>query len=276
MQFHQGLAIFLILTTLYSWYSRHENIAKLATLIDTDKRDRKKILDNFFIVYFFIVSIITCLVFISPKLRFLIEKYLNIHFTTESVAMAILFIFLSLSFFIRKFFKPLKNNKNIIATPYSTYGLKPKLKKIGIIEGAFLENQKKNFLNFTIRADDYTIQKINFNKEAILMKKIYLEKIFKYDRFTENDKNILEKIENQISSRNDFNFKNFPTVEGKIIQLIEAIQSQNKFTFPFGQIIQYSESYIIDDLLVFLQDIQEDRYCSSSLPYLLIFKQYIK
>lgn len=276
MQFHQGLAIFLILTTLYGWYSRHIIISKLPTIVDTDKRERKKILDSLFVVYFSIVAIITYLVFNSDKIKNVIEKYFFLHIEVNIIAIGILLISIIAAIFLRKFFKPMKNNKNIIARPHSTYGLKPKLKKIGIIEGVFLENQRRNFLNFTIRADDYTIQNISFNKEAILMKKNYIEKLLKHDRFTQSDIEILEKIEEQISNRNDFEFKDFDTVEKKIIQIIKAIQSNNKFTFPFGQIIQYSESYIIDDLLVFLQDIQEDRYCSSSLPYLLIFKKYIK
>ena len=65
-------------------------------------------------------------------------------------------------------------------------------------------------------------------------------------------------------------------METRIKQLIKAIQSQKKYTFGFGQIKQYSNSLLIDEILLFLQEIQENRYSDSSLPYLLHFQKIVK
>ncbi len=127
-----------------------------------------------------------------------------------------------------------------------------------------------------MRIDDFTIQKINFDKEGILLKKEYLINIFKHNLFSEDDFKIIEKIEQEINSINDFEFNKSDKMNFRIIQLIRAIQSQKKYTFAFGQIKQYSNSTLLDEIIIFLQEIQENRYSDDSLPYLIIFKDDVK
>lgn len=277
MEFHQIFAIFIFLSIIYSWFYKQELIRKAYGIVDTDKLERKNLLDEAFLIYLLISLILAGTISFSKEISFFIFSNFGFDFSSEKIAIFLFSFFFILNFVVRSFISKKEiNNKMVHAIPYSTYGLLPKVKNLGTLEGAFLESQKMDFLRFTLRVDDYTIQKIDFQKDGILLKLKYLQKLFKADRFNENDFIIFDKVEKEISSRNNFEFKISQTLEEKVIQIIKAIQSDSKYAFAFGQIIQYSDSSIVDDILVFLQDIQENRYCSSSLPYLLHFKEHIK
>lgn len=277
MESYQIFALFLGISVFLSWIYKQKNINMQARLVDEDKIERKRLLDLYFMLYFLIVISISVSIWNAAAISKYIYLYLGKDYAPGTIATNI-FIFSNLICLVIMFFikRDKKNNKKVIAKPNSSYKLNPKKLNIGVIDGHFLNSKKQSDLNYVIRIDDFTIQKVRFNKESILLKKEYIKNIFKYNRFEDEDFNFISKIEVEINKINEYNFNPYPNMEKRIIQLIKAILSQKKYTFPFGQIKQYSTSFMIEETLYFLQEIQENRYSDSSLPYLLHFEKYIK
>ena len=276
MENYQIFAIILGFAGLFGWISKIKKINMKGRLADEDKFEQKRLLDTYYMIYLPIVLVISLIIWNSANIgKFIFDNFNKLYFAPGEIAFIIFLIFWIVSFLIRPK-KDTKNNKKIIAKPNSTFKLSPKKLKIGVIEGNFLKQKLMTFLSFTIRVDDFTIQKVKFDKEGILLKREYIKKNFEANRFKEEDFNIIKKVEEEITSRNDYEFKEYEKMETRIKQLIKAIQSQKKYTFGFGQIKQYSNSLLIDEILLFLQEIQENRYSDSSLPYLLHFQKIVK
>ncbi len=278
MENHQIFALVLGFLGLYGWIAKGRKINILGRLVDEDKIERRKLLEKYYSIYILVVILMSATIWNSEIISNFFYDYFNRYYISSMQISIFLYIsFMILALYFRGKFNPKsKNNKNIIAKPNSTFKLSPKKLKIGVIEGNFLKQKLMTFLSFTIRVDDFTIQKVKFDKEGILLKREYIKKNFEANRFNEEDFNIIKKVEEEITSRNDYEFKEYEKMETRIKQLIKAIQSQKKFTFGFGQIKQYSNSLLIDEILLFLQEIQEDRYSDSSLPYLLHFQKIVK
>lgn len=276
---YQIFSLFLGFAGLFSWIAKSKKINMLSLLVDTDKRERKKLLDNYYIYYMVSILILCSVLWNSHYIGYFIYLNFGVRFSPNAVAVTLCLFFWVLPFIVRyvikKSEKKNNNNKIIRAIVNSSYNLKPKKLNIGVIKGSFLNSKLQTFLSFIVRIDDFTIQKINFDKEGILLKKEYLKNIFKYNLFNEEDFEIIEKIEKEINSINEFEFEKYENMKHRIIQLIKAIQSQKKYTFAFGQIKQYSNSKILDEVLIFLQEIQENRYSDDSLPYLVYFQKHI-
>lgn len=276
MQNYQIFALVLGVAVLVSWLSKNKSINQKSRLVDEDKFERKRLLDTYYTVYGSLVVILCCLIWNSYNIGKFIFDTFEFNFTPQNISISIFIFGIILAFLARKFIdKENTNNKNIVAKPQSTFKLSPKKLNIGVLEGHFLNSKLTTFLNFEIRVDDYTIQKVKFDKEGILLKKEYISKIFKLNRFDEDDFKIIEKIEMEINSINEFEFKLYKSFEKRIQQLIIAILSKKKYTFSFGQIKQYSNTVMVDEILIFLQEIQENRFSDSSLPYLLHFKEVV-
>lgn len=276
MENYQIFAIILGFAGLFGWISKIKKINMKGRLVDEDKFEQKRLLDTYYMIYLPIIIVISLIIWNSANIgRFIFDNFNKLYFSPMQIAVSIFLIFWILAFLIRPK-KDTKNNKKIIAKPNSTFKLSPKKLNIGILEGHFLNSKLRTYLNYVIRVDDFTIQKIKFNKEGILLKREYLKKVFENNIFTDEDYNIISKVEEEIQSRNDYDFKEYEKMEKRISQLIKAIQSQKKYTFAFGQIKQYSNSPMIDEILLFLQEIQENRYSDSSLPYLIHFQKIVK
>lgn len=274
---YQIFSLFLGFAGLFSWIFKIQNINKLSRLVDEDKFERKRLLEFYYLFYMMIIILISAIIWNSYNISNFIFNIFGKEFAPGQIVISILVLTLAINFLIRHKFEDKKTNKkNVKAIVNSSYKLKPKKLNIGVIQGSFLESKLQTFLSFIVRIDDFTIQKINFDKEGILLKKEYLINIFKHNLFSEDDFKIIEKIEQEINSINDFEFNKSDKMKFRIIQLIRAIQSQKKYTFAFGQIKQYSNSNLLDEIIIFLQEIQENRYSDDSLPYLLIFKDDIK
>lgn len=273
---YQIFSLFLGFAGLFSWIFKIQNINKLSRLVDEDKFERKRLLEFYYLFYMVIIVSISAAIWNSYYIGSFIFNNFGKQFTPGQIAFSILVLILGINFLIRSKFEEKKiNKKSIKAIVNSSYKLSPKKLNIGVIQGSFLESKLQTFLSFIVRIDDFTIQKINFDKEGILLKKEYLLNLFKYNLFSEEDFKIIEKIEKEINSINDFEFHKSDNMRFRIAQLINAIQSQKKYTFAFGQIKQYSNSNILDEIIIFLQEIQENRYSDDSLAYLLIFKDDI-
>ncbi len=277
MAWYQIFSLFLGLAGLFSWIFKRQNINKLSQMVDEDKFERKRLLEFYYPFYMIIISIISTTIWNSYDFGKFIFDNFGYRFQPGNIAILIFLLFLGINWLIINRLKDKKTNKkNVKAIVNSSYKLKPKKLNIGVIQGSFLESKLQTFLSFIVRIDDFTIQKINFDKEGILLKKEYLINIFKHNLFSEDDFKIIEKIEQEINSINDFEFNKSDKMKFRIIQLIRAIQSQKKYTFAFGQIKQYSNSTLLDEIIIFLQEIQENRYSDDSLPYLIIFKDDVK
>ncbi len=277
MENHQIFALVLGFLVLFGWIAKGRKINLLGSLVEEDKKERKKLLDKYYPIYILVVILMSATIWNSDIISNFIYDFNRYYISSMEISIFIYIFFMILALYLRGKFNPKsKNNKNIIAKPNSTFKLSPKKLKIGTIEGNFLKQKLFTFLSFTIRVDDFTIQKVKFDKEGILLKREYIKKNFEANRFKEEDFNIIKKVEEEITSRNDYEFKEYEKMETRIKQLIKAIQSQKKYTFGFGQIKQYSNSLLIDEILLFLQEIQENRYSDSSLPYLLHFQKIVK
>lgn len=277
MENYQIFALGLGFLGLYSFINKERKTNRIARLVDEDKFERKRLLEKYYSIYLAFIVILSSIIWNSPIISNFIYQYFNKSISNMQISISIYILFIILALYLRKFFNPKsKNNKNIIAISNSTFKLPPKKLNIGILEGFFLNKKLLTFFSFVVRTDDYTIQKVKFNNEAILLKKHYIMLNFKKNRFDEDDYDIIRRVEEEISSRNKYEFKDLKKMENRVAQLIRAIQSQKKFTYSFGQIKQYSNSIIIDEILLFLQELQENRYSDDSLPYLLYYKSIIK
>ena len=277
MENHQIFALVLGVLGLYGWIAKGRKINLLGRLVEEDKIEREKLLGKYYSIYLLVVILMSATIWNSDIISNFFYDFNRYYISSMEISIFIYIFFMILALYLRGKFNPKsKNNKNIIAKPNSTFKLSPKKLKIGVIEGNFLKQKLMTFLSFTIRVDDFTIQKVKFDKEGILLKREYIKKNFEANRFKEEDFNIIKKVEEEITSRNDYEFKEYEKMETRIKQLIKAIQSQKKYTFGFGQIKQYSNSLLIDEILLFLQEIQENRYSDSSLPYLLHFQKIVK
>lgn len=276
MENYQIFAIILSFAVILAWVSKIKKINMKGRLVDEDKFEQKRLLDTYYMIYLPIVLVISLMIWNSANIgRFIFDNFNKLYFAPMQIAVSIFLIFWILAFLIRPK-KDAKNNKKIIAKPNSTFKLSPKKLNIGILEGHFLNSKLRTYLSYVIRVDDFTIQKIKFDKEGILLKREYIKKVLENNIFTDEDYNIISKVEEEIKSRNDYNFKYYDVMEKRISQLIKAIQSQKKYTFAFGQIKQYSNSPMIDEILLFLQEIQENRYSDISLPYLIHYQKIVK
>ena len=281
MEFNQGFSIFLFATVFYTWLTKYESLRRVAYLVDMDKFNRRNILDKLFFYYSLAVGLLIGILQYADELQQLIYYYFEKPLTLNSITIGLTLAYIMLFFILRRYTKYTQNNKKIVALPYSNYSVPAKKRAIGYVKGSFLENEKESFMNFTIRADDYTIQDTSFNKMGIDFKLAYIKNNMKKNRFTSYDFEIIEAIENKIceiyaENEIEIPFEKKERMKDKIEQIIKLLQKSKKFAFSFGQVIQHSETLMIDELITFFQEIQENKYSSNSLPYLLYFKDIVK
>lgn len=276
MEKYQFVALFLALAPFYVMFQKISKVNKSNYILDFDKRKRIELINNYYMVYIAILSVFIIPIWFSKEILTFVNslglELKNAHF----VGFVIIFIW-ALSFYLNiKFDFSKEDNSEIYAKPSSTYQKEAKFLNIDVVDGEVLDKKIIKDLNYIIRRDDYTIQKTTFDKKTISLKIAYLEDYFKKNKFTKEDFAIIDEIKNNISKTTGFKFADFNSMKTEISNLLKYLKNEKKYTFSFGQIKQYSKSDVLDEIIIFMQEFQEDKFSDCSLPYLKIFEKEIR